>query len=177
MNTRNTLKRIALGTFVLGLSGTIAFSAFGLHAHASALHPASPDTRQEEPGQKGAHDGKHGHKRFFLFDDAAAVIGIDKDELKKQLENGKSLAEIAKAKGIEESALIEKMLAIRLQKIDEAVKAGKIPQENADRIKEKLPEHLKMLVNKKDWKDWGKQKEHRPKDAKQTTSDQETMPF
>ncbi|MEF3303912.1 hypothetical protein [Paenibacillus sp. GYB003] len=177
MNARNTLKRIAFGTFVLGMSGTIAFSALGVQASASGRHPTSPETRQEAPESKGTRDEKHGHKRFFLFEDAAAAIGIGVDELKKQLESGKSIAEVAKAKGIEPSALIDKMTAIRLQKIDEAVKDGKLPQEKADRIKEKLPEHMKRLVEKKDWKDWDKHKERHPKDAKQTTSEQETLPF
>jgi len=175
MNTRNTIKRIALGTFVLGLSGTIAFSAFGLHVDASALHPQSPDTRQE--GMKGVEDGKQPHKRFFLFEDAASIIGIDKEELRKQLKGGKSLAEIAKTKGISEDDLVNKLLAIRVQKIDEAVKAGKWTQEKADRIKEKLPEHLKRLVNKTDWKDGHKDKDGGHKKTKETQADNDESSF
>lgn len=196
MNTRNALKRLAIGTFVLGLSGTIAFSASGQPLHAYGLQSA-PEMRKEAPEKKGpekaapekeapgkeapgkegpekegTHESKHGHKRFFLFEDAAAVIGMQPDELKKQLEGGKSLAELAKAKGIDEAALVEKMMALRMQKVEEAVKAGKITQEKADLIKAKLPEHLKMLVTKKDWKDWGKHREeHKKKDAKQTAAE------
>lgn len=176
MNNRNTLKRIALGAFVLGLSGTIAFSAFGPQADAAARHAPTPETRKE--GIKDSGDGKqqHHHKRFFLLEDASAIIGIDQNELRKQLMSGKSLAEIAKTKGIQEADLINKLMAIRTQKIDEAVKSGKWTQEKADHIKQKLPEHLKRLVNKKDWKDGHKDNEHKPNQAKETQSDEEAMP-
>ncbi|GAA3407224.1 hypothetical protein ACFFNY_00570 [Paenibacillus hodogayensis] len=207
MNARITLKRFALGAFVLGLSGTIAFSAHGRLAQASAFDPAAPETRQESEGTKHSPEGKHPHKRFFLFEDAASIIGIDQTELKKQLEGGQSLAQIAKAKGIAEEDLINRLLAIRLQKIDEAVKSGQLPQERADHIKEKLPAHLKMLVNKTDWKEWRKEhgakeeekgekgkageknmkdkkdkkdkegKEHHSKKAKETQADNEELPF
>ncbi|TMV46128.1 hypothetical protein FE783_27290 [Paenibacillus mesophilus] len=193
MNTRDTLKRLVLGTFVLGMSGTIAFSAPSLQAHASALHPEAPEARQEAPetGPSAAEKGeKHRHKGFFLIEDAATIIGIDKGELLKQLESGKSIAEVAGAKGIQEADLTNRLLAIRMQKIDEAVKSGKWTQEKADRIKERLPDHLKMMVNNKNWKDWHKAKEHKGKEhkdkehkgkehkkAKETQADNEALPF
>jgi hypothetical protein len=193
MNTRNTLKRLALGTFVLGMSGTILFSAPGLQAHASVRHPESPEARQTVPDagpSSAAKDEKERHKGFFLIEDAAAIIGIDKGELMKQLEGGKSIVEVAGTKGIQEADLINRLLAIRLQKIDEAVKSGKWTQEKADRIKERLPEHIKMLVNNKDWKDWHKGKDHKGKEhkgkdhkgkenkkAKETQADNDAFPF
>lgn len=188
MNTRKTLKRLALGTFVLGMSGTILFSALGLQAHASARHTEFPEARQTAPdagSSSAANDEKKRHKGFFLIEDAASIIGIDKGELMKQLEGGKSIVEIAGTKGIQEADLINRLLAIRLQKIDEAVKSGKWTQEKADRIKERLPEHIKMLVNNKDWKNWHKGKDHKGKDhkgkenkkANETQADNEAFPF
>jgi hypothetical protein len=188
MNTRDTLKRLALGTFVLGISGTIAFSAPGLPAYASALHPETPEARQDVPDtghSAAAKDEKQRHRGFFLIEDAATIIGIDKGELLKELESGKSIVEVASAKGIQEADLTSRLLAIRLQKIDEAVKSGKWTQEKADRIKEKLPDHLKMMVNNKNWKDWHKGKEHKGKEdkgkehkkTKETQADSEALPF
>ncbi|PYI54452.1 hypothetical protein [Paenibacillus flagellatus] len=175
MNGRHALKRLALGAVVLGVSGTIALSAPEAYAQAAPSEPAAPEAQRSSPGADPSA-GERGeikrHKRFFLFEDAAAVIGIDKDELKKQLKEGKSLAEIAKAKGIREDDLIDKLVAIRTQKIDEAVKAGKWPQEKADRIKQKLPDHLKTLVNRKDWKERKDDKPHRHPHPQETGADE-----
>lgn len=164
MNNRSRLWRIAVGSLILGASAAIAVSPLSVPANATARHPHISDSKADVHG--GAHDEakqseKRRHKRFFLIEDSAAIIGIDKSELIKQLKGGKSIAEVAQAKGIREDVLIEKLLAARLQKMDEAVKSGKWPQEKADRFKQKLPDHLKMMVNKKDWKEWQKDKEHK----------------
>ncbi|MDF2722762.1 MAG: hypothetical protein K0Q59_2437 [Paenibacillus sp.] len=163
MYGRTLLKRMAQGTLVLGFVAAMTLAAPSGRTHAHALnHPDLLDagTEVRDEGAEGKH-GAHKGRMMFLFEDSAAIIGIGKDELVKQLESGKSIVEVAQSKGIQEDALTAKLLANRLQKIDEAVKSGKWQQEKADRIKQKLPEHLKMIVNKKDWKEWQKAKEQR----------------
>ncbi|MDF2658677.1 MAG: hypothetical protein K0Q94_1468 [Paenibacillus sp.] len=174
MNVIPTAKKIPLGLLALGLTAALLVVPGGTPASAApspeiaVLNEAAPDTEFHSPS--AAQDEKKRRKGFFLFEDAAAVIGVDKKELKKQLEAGKSIADIAKAKGIGEEDLINRMIAIRNQKIDEAVQSGKWPQDKADRIKQKLPEHLKAMVNKKDWKEWKKDKERHHKKGKEMQS-------
>lgn len=170
MNVYPLPKRISLGLLALGLTAALTIVSAGGQATAAAspdsavLNELVPDA--VPPSSSAAKDEKKRHKGFFLFEDAASVIGMDKKELKKQLEAGKSIADIAKTKGIEETDLINRMIAIRSQKIDDAVKSGKWPQDKADRIKQKLPEHLKAMVNKKDWKEWKQDKERHHKKGK-----------
>lgn len=199
MTTRNTLKRLAIGSFVLGLSGAFLLSAFGFPAHASARHPTHSESGPNKPdaGPSAAvKDEKERHRGFFLIEDSAEIIGIDKSELMQQVKDGKSIAEIAAAKGVQEADLIDRLVAARKQKIDEAVKSGKWTQEKADRIKEKLPEHIRKLVHNKDWNNWHKDKdrkdskdhkenkhkskEHKNKEnkkTKETQVDSEALPF
>lgn len=175
MQERSFLKRIGLGAVVIGLTGAIALSASDVSAAAAANPEDESAVEMNAPASdpsavKG--DEQKRHHKFRLFEDASRIIGIDEQELKKQLHAGKSLAEVAQSKGISEVDLIDRLLAVRVQKIDEAVKAGKIPQEKADRVKDQLPQRLKEFVNKKDWKEWKGPKEHDPKghDSKRTDS-------
>lgn len=175
MQERNLLRRIGQVAVVIGLSGTIVLSSSDVSAAAaaapedgSAVEMTAPAT---DPSAAKGDEKKRHHKRFRLFEDASRIIGIDEQELKKQLHAGKSLAEVAQSKGISEVDLIDRLLAVRVQKIDEAVKAGKIPQEKADRVKDQLPQRLKEFVNKKDWKEWKGPKGHeKGHDSKRTDS-------
>lgn len=96
--------------------------------------------------------GKDGEGRFgpssALAEEASPILGIDKDTLAAALKD-KALVDIAKEKGISEADLIAKLEAVRSGKIDEAVKAGKLTSEQADKIKANMPKHLKFMVNHK----------------------------
>ncbi|MDF2926860.1 MAG: hypothetical protein K0R57_5774 [Paenibacillaceae bacterium] len=84
-----------------------------------------------------------------IIEEAAQIIGIDKEQLKKQLNEGKSIAEIASAKGINEAALTEKLMAARTAKLEAAVKEGKLTQERADTIKSKMLSHISYKLKHK----------------------------
>lgn len=158
MNTtkRRWYTRLAICSAVLAavsfapLSGIVAIEA------SASVPPTQDTTNSLTPDADSKLKDKrmhHKRKQFHLLHDAAAVIGIDKEALKKELKAGKSIAEVAKAKGIGEADLFDRLLAQRIQKLDEAVKAGKLPQEKAERMKERLPEHLKTVLNRKGWDD------------------------
>lgn len=95
------------------------------------------DIRSEE------HRGGRG---FPILEEAASVLGMDKDALRTALKD-KTLSQIAADKGIAEADLIAKLQSERSKKIDEAVKSGKLTKDQADKLKQKMPEHLKFMVN------------------------------
>src|SRR4051812_43334499 len=76
--------------------------------------------------------GHGGFGRGAALDTAASVIGVTSDELRTQLEAGKTLAEIASAKGISQADLVSKLVAAEKTRIAAAVKAGTITQAEAD---------------------------------------------
>ena len=96
------------------------------------------------PGGPGGHRGGRGGGRETLAD-AAKAIGITEDSLKTQLRDGKTLTEIAKAKGktlAEVQAAVKKAAVARL---DADLKAKKITQAQYDEAVEHLDEHISRL--------------------------------
>jgi hypothetical protein len=103
----------------------------------------------DQPGKTDRkHTQMHKHSMYFITE-AAGIIGVEPDKLKKELKAGKSIAEVAKSKGIDEADLMDQLIAIKLKKIDEAVKSGKWSSEKAEKMKEKLPDHVRHMLNHK----------------------------
>lgn len=77
----------------------------------------------------------------------AKLLGMDRDEIREQRQKGKSLAEIAKAKGVDAEKVIDTLLKARKTRLDAAVKAGRLTQAEADKMLEAYKERLKARVN------------------------------
>ncbi|WP_246246550.1 hypothetical protein [Paenibacillus lemnae] len=65
--------------------------------------------RGEGPGHRFGDGAGHGPGRFGSLEDAADILGMSESELQAGMREGKSLAELAEAKGISESQLIQKL--------------------------------------------------------------------
>jgi len=78
---------------------------------------------------------------------AAEALGMTTDELKAQLQDGKTLAEIATDQGVDRQALVDALVASATERIDQAVADGKVTQEKADELKAKLPEVIGKIVD------------------------------
>lgn len=87
-------------------------------------------------------------KSMPIFEEAAAILGMDKETLKKSLKD-KTLVQLAAEKKISEADLIAKLQAERTKKIDEALASGKLTAEKAEKLKQNMGEHLKFMVNHK----------------------------
>ncbi|TVY06762.1 hypothetical protein [Paenibacillus cremeus] len=103
--------------------------------------------RGEKQDEK-SKDGKHAGKSLPIFDEAAAILGMDKAALQAALKE-KTLVQLAAEKNISEADLIAKLQAERSKKIDEAVAAGKLTADKAKQLKDHLAEHLSFMVNHK----------------------------
>lgn len=68
----------------------------------------------------------------------AQALGMTADELKAELDKGKSISDIAKEKGLTEEQLRQKVVEAEIQAIQQAVKEGKIPQDKADQMIQRL---------------------------------------
>jgi hypothetical protein len=93
------------------------------------------------PGGPGMHRGGH-------LDAAAAYLGVSQDALRAQLQDGKTLADVAKAtKGKSVDGLVAALVADEKQKLDAAVKAGRLTQAQADTILADAKARTTDLVN------------------------------
>jgi hypothetical protein len=96
----------------------------------------------------GLHrEGGH-HLGFFGgLDAAAAYIGVTEAQLRTQLENGKSLAQVAKDHDKTADGLVAALVADAKQKLDKAVSAKRITQDQADEMLTRLKQRIADLVN------------------------------
>ena len=96
----------------------------------------------------GLHrEGGH-HLGFFGgLDAAAAYIGVTEAQLRTQLENGKSLAQVAKDHDKTADGLVAALVADEKKKLDAAVNAGRLSQAQADAILADAKERTTDLVD------------------------------
>lgn len=85
------------------------------------------------PGRHGpfGHRGMKGIHGAGL-DAAANALGITRDQLNAELRDGKTLGEIADARGVDRQKVKDALVADHKQKLDEAVKNGNLTQKQAD---------------------------------------------
>jgi hypothetical protein len=91
------------------------------------------------------------HHAFGMFgrglDSAASYLGLTEDQLRTQLESGKTLAEVAKAQNKSVDGLVDAIVADAKQKLDAAVKSGRITKSQESSILSDLKSHVTNFVN------------------------------
>jgi polyhydroxyalkanoate synthesis regulator phasin len=93
--------------------------------------------------------GGHGHHGGPGLDAAAKYLGLTEANLRTELESGKTLAEVAKAHDKSVDGLIAALKADAKQKLDAAVKAGRLTQAQETRMLADLDQRLGDFVNGK----------------------------
>jgi hypothetical protein len=99
---------------------------------------------QNTNSSKNDH-GKRGLEKN-LIKETATILGVDPTTITDQLKQGKTLVQVAQAKGITEDILLQKLTDAENQSIAAAVTSGKITQAQADKIKSGLAARLKKEV-------------------------------
>lgn len=151
------LKPLA-GKLTLALLLAIGSAAAAGTAYAVTGAPAdqtpqvSPSPSQTEARPHQPHP--HGHFRgAHIVQDTAEMLGMEPKALVDQLKQGRTLLQVVQAKkGWSEEEYLKKLTESASQNIDKALAEGKIDQERADKMKAKLPEKLKKVINR-NWKD------------------------
>jgi hypothetical protein len=87
-----------------------------------------------------------GHEKRGLSA-AADYLGLKESELLTKLQNGKSLADIAKDQGKSVDGLIDAMVADAKKRLDQAVKDGRLSQSQANPLLSDIERHITDLVN------------------------------
>jgi hypothetical protein len=115
------------------------------------------DDMVNKPWPRLSHDGPgrgprvgpwHGlFGRGVNLDAAAGALGLSADDLMAQLRDGKSIADIAEAQGIDLDAVVDAIVKHASEKLDALVEKGVLTQERADELKANLEERINELVN------------------------------
>lgn len=96
------------------------------------------------PGFRG-HGPGFGARRVMIFPDLAKALGMTREQLFEQLRDGKTIAEIAKAKGKSLDDVRAAVKADAKERADKAVKDGDLTQEQADDLLARLDDALEHL--------------------------------
>lgn len=99
---------------------------------------------------KDAGGMKAGKMMFTQRDDFAAAgtaLGLTADELKTALGDDKSLADVAKDKGVDVQKVIDAIVASQTTAINQAVTDGKLTQDQATKLLTDVAARVEKLVN------------------------------
>lgn len=90
---------------------------------------------------RGGNDGFKGHGRNL--DSMATALGLTTDQLNTELEAGKKIQDIVADQGMTMEQFNQKMQELRKDEISKAVSEGKLTQEQADKMQQKMEQrHL-----------------------------------
>src|SRR3954468_5047314 len=95
----------------------------------------------------GGPGGRHHGGPFGGLDAAATYLGLTETQLHAQLESGKSLADIAKAKDKSVDGLVTTLVDSAKKRRESAVNDGRLTQKQADSILSNLKSHVTGFVN------------------------------
>jgi hypothetical protein len=110
-----------------------------LEAVITALQDAHP-AGGHGPGGPGGHRGPD-------LDAAAEALGLTADEVRGALQDGTSLADLAAAEGVDPQVVIDALVGSMSERLDEAVAAGMLTQEEADAREAEAVERITAMVN------------------------------
>jgi hypothetical protein len=105
---------------------------------------------EDYPMLGGLGFGRHGGPGMHGFGHLAAAatyLGVTEAELQTQLAAGKSLADVAKAKGKSVDGLVSALVADEKKELDAAVKAGRLTQAQADQMLANAKQRFTEMVN------------------------------
>jgi hypothetical protein len=107
------------------------------------------------PGAFGRHGGKFGMGRGGLMGGpdsaplslAAEKLDMSTTDLLAELQEGKSIADVAKEKGVDPQTIVDTYLDQLAEQLDAAVENGRITRERADWMLERAGERIQNLVD------------------------------
>lgn len=104
-----------------------------------AVYAATGSTQSAAPSAQQPHKG--GGVAY------AQILGIDAKTLGQELKSGKTLAQIATAKGMDVATLTQKLQTALNDRIDKAVASGKLTSEKAAQIKATQASEIANKIN------------------------------
>jgi ribosomal protein S20 len=127
--------------------------ASAMLAAAGSAFAASTDSsanQQQQAQQQNVHHGQKGWQGGFAKNQQLlSLLKTDSQTLINELKAGKSLADVASAHGVSEQQVIDLLTSQESQEIDQAVQAGKITSDKASKMKAKLSDRIKQMVERK----------------------------
>lgn len=138
-------KRTLLGAAAFSAAlagGGVAGALLGTPSLSSAQEDGTTDTTTEStaPAEDAGrpHRGPFGHRGARL-ETAAEALGMTAEELKAELEAGKSIAQVAEERGVDVQVVVDALVAEGTEHLEQAIE--ELPERAAELVqREGLPE-------------------------------------
>ncbi|WP_342439813.1 hypothetical protein NSS79_14175 [Paenibacillus sp. FSL L8-0436] len=143
----NNIKRITAFAAAVMLSLAPA-AAFADNAAGSTPSPAPDSIHAGKEHSSHPHHAR-GFKAggYFILNESAKLLEIDRTELIRSLKSGKTLYTLAKEKkGWTEEQYIQKLSEAASLKLDESIKDGQLKPDEVQKLKAGLPALLKLSI-------------------------------
>ncbi|WP_339276471.1 hypothetical protein MKY59_05605 [Paenibacillus sp. FSL W8-0426] len=130
---------MAAGLF-FAAGNLVSANAPAVQGGSEHVAPASSFTGEKAPCMQASHG-------LFMIGETADLLDVGLRELKEQMEQGKTLAQIAKErKGWSESQLLEKLKPTLSQRLDKAANEGCLTKEQAAAAKQSMDQKLLKVI-------------------------------
>ena len=90
------------------------------------------------PGGRGGHDGLGGPGGQAVMDAAAQALGMTSADLMTELRAGRTLTDLAEAKGVDANTVKQAIVNAKKAEIDAAVQAGRLTADQATQMKQRI---------------------------------------
>jgi hypothetical protein len=142
-------KRLPSAILAGGAAFAMTLAGLGIaNAQTDDATPPSTTAPADGEGRFGpghTHADHHPHARLSV---AAAALGMTTADLKTELEAGRTIAQVAEAKGVDVQKVIDALVADATTVLNTAVDNGRITREQADARIAELPERMTNVVNR-----------------------------
>jgi hypothetical protein len=110
---------------------------------------SAPTTAQPANGAKrAAHPAVRRQLRRAVLKVSADTIHVDVKELRTDLRNGQSIAQVAQSKGVDPKTVVDAIVKAADAKVDALAQQGRIKPERAAKLKERIPTLAEKVVNR-----------------------------
>lgn len=134
------LKKVTIGLGTLLMIGVLALFTVG-SVYAQAPTPTTPQT------PLGNAWGRVCNGAGVVSDAVAKLLGMSTEDIYAERSAGKTLADIAKEKGVTDQQVIDAMLAGQKEVVDQALADGRVTQEQADWMLERMKTNAPLKLS------------------------------
>jgi polyhydroxyalkanoate synthesis regulator phasin len=106
-----------------------------------------PGQGQQGQGQQGPGQGQRGPGMVGPGQAIADLLGMTPQDLRTELQGGKSLAQVAEAKGVSRDTLKAKILETQKARLDAAVAAGRMTAEQAQQAAARMSANIDRMLD------------------------------
>ncbi|MEW9701001.1 hypothetical protein [Paenibacillus sp. SI8] len=148
---RKIITGTMIASFVLGVGFV---GALHNQAYANTASTTSSSTTAKQADKGWGQDGKGrggfgdrgGRQGVSVVKETATILSVEQSAVEEALKAGKTLAAFAEEKGLTEADFLQKLVAAETTAINAQVTAGKITQEQADKVIAGLSDQLTKQI-------------------------------